>query len=358
MRTGLSAVLVLAAIFAPPTAGAQFFSRPSEASRPSVVGPSSRLGLVGGYFTRDDVAAVRSFGTADESAALDPYASRGRFGFRRQGGDVLPTSFRPFRPQLMARFSGPELIDFGYDRQRQMMQATNFMSATDVAAPPGGWKMEEPGKLTTPMIRAAPDPSSTAFNEYFGLAPAKAAPQRRTVESLAGLVEEQNDATIRALVKRAAEAFKLATGADDGGRNERLASAYRQLVNARNRDRKSPLPSLLLLHASLEKDQILHAIDCLFDTVARDPKFLANRPDLRAAFGDPLRFEEQVRRFARLADEPGTAPEPFVLAAYCALLANDQPRLARAFDAIQRNLANSLQRDRVVATVASLKAAR
>ncbi|MFO0840154.1 MAG: hypothetical protein U1D55_16725 [Phycisphaerae bacterium] len=343
-------------------APAQFFSRPADVTRPSINSPSGRLGLIGGYFTRDDVSRIRSFGTASESQTLDPMAKNGRFGFRRQGsGEPLPDAFTPFRPGFSRRLAGPEMIDFGALRHSSLLQATDFMTATDVSGPIGGWKLEHPGSLRDSILPPTPrsDPARTAFHDYFGLTPAQSVkPPAAEVESLATLVERENDAAIKSLTMRAIAAFKAATGAEEDGRGERLASANRQLQTLRDQDRSAALPVVLLMHTSLEKDQLLHALDCLFEFVSRDPFFLASHTDIRGYYGDPGRFDEQMRRYARLADETSTNAEPYLLAAYCARMANDTVRYDLAIAGAERTGRNDPRRDRIYAVIGALRAAR
>jgi hypothetical protein len=104
------------------------------------------------------------------------------------------------------------------------------------------------------------------------------------------------------------------------------------LTSARDLDPESYVPSLLLVHVALGKNQLLLALRHLSDAVQRHPTLFVEQLDVASYFGDRESLDAQMRQYRRIGDERPEQADGYALQAYCAWVLDDQPSLKRALE--------------------------
>jgi hypothetical protein len=178
------------------------------------------------------------------------------------------------------------------------------------------------------------------FHDFFDLRPSEplqAELDATPVESLAALMQENTEQRVREMELRAQEYFKQATCTEVEDRQERLARAIDLFQSVNRLDQETYLPSLLMIHAAIERDQLLLASRALFSTVRRHPEVFGERPDISEYYGDPDRLEMEARRYLRVGDENPQVPQAYAVQAYCAWVLGDRARASQALQLADEN---------------------
>jgi len=211
---------------------------------------------------------------------------------------------------------------------------------------------------TTPLYVAKPQPS--VFHEFFGLRPSEP-PETELdatpIESLAAIMEEDTQQRVREVESRAQEYFRQATRAEVENRQEKLARAIYLFQSVYDLDKEAYLPSLLTIHAAIERDQLMLASRALFTTVRRRPEVFGEQPDIREYFGDPSRLETQARKYLRIGDDNPEIPQAYALQAYCAWVLGDRARATQALRLADENSRGEPEHGRIRAFKAALETA-
>jgi hypothetical protein len=215
----------------------------------------------------------------------------------------------------------------------ELQSASEFTRATRPEVPLSGPRLAVGDPARLPFFVA--EPEGTAFHQFFGLRPPRPEAAREeppSFESLAGVLEQENEQFINERRTQALAAFKRATRPDVEDVGEALSQARALLTAVRDLDRDAYLPSLLLVHVALQRGTTLLAVCHLADAVRRHPAFFVERPDLALYFAQPAVLEEQMRRNLRIGDETPGQPGVYALQAYCAWVLNDRARVTYALD--------------------------
>jgi hypothetical protein len=211
---------------------------------------------------------------------------------------------------------------------------------------------------TTPLY--APEPQPSVFHEFFGLRPSEPSPAELDAapfESLAALMQEDTQQRVGEMESRAQEFFKRGTCAEVEDRQEELARAIKLFQAVSRLDEEAYLPSLLTIHAAIERDQLLLASQALFATVQRRPELFVEQPDIREYFGDPSRLETQARRYLRIGDDNPQIPQAYALQAYCAWVLGDRARATQALRLADESSRGEQEHGRIRTFKAALEAA-
>lgn len=338
-------------------------------------GASTRVGRTGGAYTSAALSTMGIFTNNTPSAALEAPQPQARSregsltslgqvpGFGRSGAGreigsdasfMLPSTAlgaRVVNPQV-ARFQAARNRQAQNDMFRELSAASGHLDAMDFQRPLTVPEIP-PLQVSSPMFfdlsLYATDvgldaPVPTAYNRQFGLYPsAPLQPQRQPdaapappPPSLSQRIQDSTRSEVETLQQAAVAAFKAATAATVPDRSERLARVLRMFANVTRLDTRAHLPSLLSVHAALEKDQLFQAAQHLFTALRRNPELLSQTATLPSYFGDPKLLDRQARRLA-LSPSEGVPLEPsdYAIMAYCAWVIGDVPR-ARA--ALERGL--------------------
>jgi hypothetical protein len=312
-------------------------AQPASINRPSSWAPSARIGLVGGYNTG-------RYATPEQVATLPPdsFGSGGRglgrpnflgAGWRMGSlpAPAVPQAFTLAQPGAIAPMTTSPFARALRGAQAQdLALASRLESSLQLSVPLTGIGTTEIEWPDRPYF--IPEPTGTAFQKFFGLKPTVAEPVAELPmpeEGWVGLLEQQNDESLRLKRQRALEEFKAATR--ERSSFEQLSEAQWALRVLRDLDRETYIPCLLLVHVALEKRQLSVAVTHLADAVRRHPELFVERPDLASYFGDPTLLERVARDHLKIGDED-PSPVGYVLQAYCAWVLNDRVRARDALD--------------------------
>jgi hypothetical protein len=213
-------------------------------------------------------------------------------------------------------------------------------------------------ELRSPLY--AREQQASVFHEFFDLQPSQtpeAELDATPIESLAAIMEQDAQQRVREMESRAQEYFREATQAEVEDRQEKLARAINLFQSVYELDQEAYLPSLLMIHAAIERDQLLLASRALFITVRRHPGVFGERPDISAYFGDPSRLVTQARKYVRVGDDNPQLPQAHALQAYCAWILGDRARATQALRLADENSRGEREQGRIRAFKAALEAA-
>jgi hypothetical protein len=300
-------------------------------------GPSTQLGIVGGYYTAtsyDPMAlGSRSAYSMDYGFTSVP---RFRAGMTRPLGSV-PQALLPARPALVparGRYATLGMVD-----SNALRDISGLSLATSVFNSPRGWMPGDYLRLSAPPV--LPNVEDSVYHQFFRLEPA---PRDRPLEpagpqpevSAAQLYEAIHETDVNMMTDRAVRLFREATQAEVVDRTERLSQAQDALTSILYINPYAQTPALLCVFLALEREQIHFAMNKLLQAVQRNPDLFRERPDLAQYFGDPKLLTAQLRKFA-LGDEAfrGNAAS-LAIQAYCAWLLDDIPRVRGALEAAAR----------------------
>lgn len=323
-------------------------ARAARISRPSERSASVRIGLTGSRYTRQydtvtGISTLRAGARAPTSAGIGFPGARGLeqpnfFGAAGRVGRLppvaVPQAFTVGRIGYQAHRAAPQ----------SMFEATGTVSAAHLAI---ASRLQASFALSSPLTGPAvprvalpdrpyfvPESEGTAFHQFFGLKPTKVESVPETLippDGWVGLLEQENEEIVRRMESRALEMFKQAMTPDLEDRAELLSKAQGLLKAVRNADPQAYIPSVLLVHAALEKMQLEQALSHLAEAVQRHPSLFVERPDLASYFGDPRLLEAQMRACLRLGDV-NPHPSTYTLQAYAAWVLNDRVRLRHAIE--------------------------
>lgn len=337
-------------------------------NRPSEQGPSAHLGIVGGYNTY--------LGPTGQTRSRGDYQSFGGQAFPRtngfsgafrggygassdpfQTGSVKPASL--FSAQNGRRYAlFPASI--GLANSAELRQASALEEAMSLDQPLMGWESPRVDIPNTPFY-VETSAGTTAFHQFLGLTPSRPAQPLPDVLQKSGtysaLVEQMNDATIRATLLRANRAFKIGTTRAAEDRYEQLAVARRLYSSVLEMDHSAYLPALLSVHAAIGKEQYEVALASLLEALKRHPALFAERPDISEYFGEADLLDEQSRRFLRAGEANAQSASSWMMQAYSAWQLKDSARLQEAVKSLEQ-LHRAHPADRVMAAyLMALKAA-
>lgn len=350
MARQVRAVAVIAAVLTVVSpAHAQL--RGSSISRPSE-GPSSRVGLLGGLFSSRDVNDIgaRDIGTVPQSlGGIPSFRDRtisGGVGRQNFANPMFGTATRLPR----SRTPRPTFLgDTGRANANELMYVTEYGQSMDFQNPFGGF-----GPYRTDIIPEmayfVPPPSTDRYAAYFNLVPPAdatvATPPPAVGDGLPGQIsqdtsfstfmEAEQERTLDVMAERAKLAYQFGTTPTRQDRASQLARAVGLLTNLRNLDRKSYLPSMLLIHASMERGEAESMLFNIFTLVDRYPDVFRQPPNIQQYFGDPAVYEAQVRRHLRFGDSGSATLRGYVVQAYASWALQDKPRVREALNKIDQ----------------------
>ena len=319
-------------------------SRPARVSRPSMVAPSVRLGLIGGFFTRADAtpgllrssAAARGGGVAGLPVSQSRFrysVGRRRYGVKRPAG--LPAALS-FGQTGIVSLRIPEPLDRRIVRRAdpELRSITGFNAATSFEIPFGLTMLAAP--RVTGVPGRVPEPAPDAFSLFFDLRPPPKKPASRPagagpVDWVQG-VENVRRQQLETLGKQAVWLFRQAMEAPDDERPKLLSEAVDALRRWRELDARNATPCLLLAHAALARSQALSAVLYLTDALRRDAKLFEKPPDLTSYFPKPQVLRELLQTYLLGGIEGPDTAEWWALRAYCAWMLEDRGRLREALD--------------------------
>ncbi len=300
-------------------------------------GPSTQLGIVGGYYTAtafDPMAlGSRSAYSMDYGFASIP---RFRAGMTRPLGSV-PQALLPARPALVparGRYATLGMVD-----SNALRDISGLSIATSVFNSPRGWMPGDYLRLSGPPT--LPNLGESAYHQFFRLEPAPrdrppepAGPQPEV--SAAQLYEAIHETDVTLMTDRAIRLFREATQAEVADRTERLSQAQDALTSILYINPVAQTPALLCVFLALEREQVHFAMNKLLQAVERNPDLFREKPDLAQYFGDPKLLTAQLRKFALVDEVRRSDPASLAIQAYCAWLLDDIPRVRRALEAATR----------------------
>ncbi len=293
-------------------------------------------------------------------ATLGPGAFGRGSGLRGASLTGLPAAVTPAQLGVYVRPTpGLYGASTGRTAQRSLLSGiTRLSSAISYGTPLTRAQWNYLPEPTTPLY--APKPQPSVFHEFFGLRPSEPSPAELDAapfESLAALMQEDTQQRVREMESRAQEFFKQATRAEVEDRQEELARAINLFQAVNQLDKEAYLPSLLMIHAAIERDQLLLASRALFTTVRRRPEVFGEQPDIREYFGDPSRLETQARKYLRIGDDNPEIPQAYALQAYCAWVVGDRARATQALRLADENSRGEQEHGRIRTFKAALEAA-
>ena len=318
--------------------GVAFAQRSARASinRASTGSASQVLGRVGGTNTGryGNPQGIINNATGTVNPVQAAFNQRSFFGAAGGLGQLpyapLPQAFMLVPQQITsARLPSPWAAVINGVQDTQLASASRLTASQRLTVPLNG--------LASSAVRIPAQsfyitaPAGNAYDDFFGLTPVDTSPARQPTpdENWLSLLERQNAEQALLKTRQALAKFKTATQAQVERRYDVLAEAQSALRLARDLDSQAYIPSLLLLHLALEKNQVLAAIAQLETAVARNPSLFVDKVDLRPYFGDPMVLENTSRARLRIGDLH-SSPSAYALQAYCAWVLGDQMRISEA----------------------------
>jgi hypothetical protein len=233
------------------------------------------------------------------------------------------------------------LIGTGRVRTQDLAAVSRLNKSYSLTVPVGGWGWQRSTGPFLTIPEYLPPKTENVYRASFGLAapPDEAETHGPAPESLADIMEQRRKERVQAAEERGRELFRLATAEECEDRSGTLQRAVGELTIARNHGDGSHVPALLIAHAALAQEQAIRAATGVLDAVERRPTMFKERvvQEIRECFGDPNRFDEQIRAYLHAADKSEFAVEANVLSAYCAWALNDGRR-ARSYIAAAEEL--------------------
>jgi hypothetical protein len=338
--------------------------RSAAINRPSEQTGSSILGRVGGTYTRGygNTASPYNRGSTTLGGAGNNLGRPNFFGAGWQMGELpsptLPQAFTYSAPGARIPMTiSPWAAVLAGVQASELNYITGMQYATDVNTPlsnqmPVGFPMPN-----SPYF--APAPPSNTLQQFFGLAPAIAAEEAPAIPpdvSWTWLLERENENELQAKKAQALRLFKQVTQKTIDGQEELLSQTQRSLQQVAVADPQDSLSCLLLVHISMERNQLLSAAVNLQDAVARNPEVFAQPCNLGQYFGDPEVLLARAREMVRIGDEN---PDPinYALQGYSAWLLNDRPRLAETMTHMREDAIASKMTPKAKAVQYALSAA-
>jgi len=321
--------------------------RNASVSRPSE-GPSTRVGLIGGLFADRQVSEIggaRGFNVNDNAP---------RFNNSFFGSSGRPSQASPLMSGITSSLGQPasrQPNGVGYTGRAnpyELREITGYGDLTNFENPLGG---EQPFRIDIRPTAAyfVPPPDADPFNAFFGLRPYQkpaAAPEPGPTRMLPGeapvgstfatLMEQEHERTLDEMAARAEQAFRFGTSPLREDQAEQLAKAVSLLTGLRDLDRTSYLPSLLLVHAAMERGEPESMLYNIFNLIERFPGIFGTQSVAAGYFGDKVLFDAQVRRFQRFGDNSSSTQRGYVIQAFAAWSLGDQARMREALDRIDK----------------------
>jgi len=302
-------------------------TRGARVSRPSEQSPSLRAGRVGGAFTQGAAVSSSRSSSADRSAtSFNLPGSSTRFGVSSgslgpllipQAFQEAPVGYSPTRsaaPFLRSmRLGSAEAAGIsGLDRALRLSVPWRGGLAPILPERRGAYYPDLAGR--------------TEFDRFFGIqASPRPAGGPASFESFADLMERETESALAQRKQEAVELFREATS-DDPLAAEKMSRAVSLLKGLHTMQPDDDEVCLLLVHAALQKEQPIYAAQVALDLASNHPQVLAEKPDLKARFGDPGVFNVQMRVHLHFGDE-AASPQTLLLQAYCAWALQDRTRL-------------------------------
>jgi hypothetical protein len=368
----LLVLLCLAWLAQPPGALAQS-ARRGTAYTPSRSGPSKRIGIVGGSFTRYS-PQVLDIRTGAPNAGLPSFSMATRpTRHSRQGQSIAPLKLG-----MVASPGSAGLFREGLLSESQIGTASGFYASVSPSTPLYGW----PGLNILPGEETpieASKPEGSAYHRFFDLTPVRPAASSAPLSFASSVdeAEKRNDDRLRELYKEAFSMFSEATAGQTGSsdaltkdqRTLALRRAGRLLGAARDLTKTGQSPSsaapdelpildVLEAHAHLECGRSSglfagQALNCLMQAARDDPdtfyrlaqarRNAGDERPIAAYFGDyrdgrSSLLERQMLQYLRVATVEKPTVDSLVLQAYCAWMLDDSNRAARALDEAENAL--------------------
>lgn len=268
-------------------------------------------------------------GLAGPLPSLPPAFQAGREIPRQFSRESRLYQMRRQRADITTRLGAGSVHDL------TMRAVSGLSDATDWNVPLGYNRFNT---LRSPELPLYPEPArGDPFQTWFGLEPPSAVESAaRPPARMSQAVEENTESRLASLRKRAEELFREATGREVADRSEKLAQVQRLLTTLREMSGDPALADLLLIHASLGRNQVERACEALYHAARVSPGVFGAPPDLARYFGDAEYLRRQLLEYAALADQPERQSlDLCALQAYCAWAMGDHPRAHRALARMQ-----------------------
>ncbi len=289
-------------------------------SRPSLQGPSVRVGEIGGRYTRPEFTPLVTTRQDVSLIGQDQLKFRGRRRSERRSSHIpigtLGLQRGISRPGPLSFYAGP-----GQDPT----SLAGLNPAMSLYLPDPSVSLAYMPSVTAHLYN--PRPPTTRFQELFALLPPAEEPTGPQLEPADARLNARVDRQIELSLQHGLELFKQATVELPDPRTERyancvdcpdkMARAIQQFHMVRIIDREAGLPLVLMAHGALEREQPTLAVRYLLDAWRRQPElFTAQAEPIDKYFGDVTSeggssavLANQMRRYRRIGDLNPDAPE-------------------------------------------------
>jgi len=314
--------------------------------RPSLYGPSSAVGEIGGRYTRPQFTPLTT--TRQEVALLgqEQFQFRGRRRSERRGTHIPVGALG-----LQRGLSRPGPLSFYAGPGQNPTSLAGLAPAMTLYLPDPSVSLAYIPSVTAHLY--TPRPATTRFQELFALLPPQDEPRGPELESADKRLNARVDTRVEQALQHGLDLFKQATVESPDPRTERYANcvdcpdklvrAVQQFQMVRIIDQKAGLPLVLMAHGVLEREQPTLAVRYLLEAWKRQPElFTAQAEPIDKYFGDTVPqggssavLQNQLRRYRRIGDLNPEAPEALVLQAYCAWRLGDYGRTRETVEALE-----------------------
>lgn len=303
------------AVFVLFTCAPAFAQRRASISRPSAEGPSSRVGLIGGSFTRGGVTPPTGQ-RAVQTGGFAGFGGFGQLGAANRPNDgagswflgqpTIPGLYRPNAlrgvwtrgPGRMGLFNASNRTNSG-----ELLTVTFYRRLLQNDMPLMG--VAPPIVEVRDRYYIADDTKRSDFQEFFDLKPAAPAPVSAVAadtvfehrwERINEISRMQRDR----LRNKAIELFRAATQKEVADRGMLLADAGARIQTLASMEPDNQTLQLLAAMIEIDRSQYVIAAAQLLESVQRLPSVFVNAPDMKQFYGDPERLNATLRRSRRL----------------------------------------------------------
>ena len=285
------------------------FNRPSISS-------STRIGQIGGLYTRSRVSPAMRFARQRSSVAQLPNSFGGVPSFRR--GAPGSTGFQNQVRVGAGWVQSAPMVGSGQVSVFSLVQSSGMTFATSLKRPP------PPHLFAAPppgLSLYATEPDDDLFNRYYDLRePVEAENPAATRATLFDALEAKIQTRTEDLKERAYRAFK----------EERYDEALRMFSGVRRLDREAHLPSLLAVHAALMLKRHALAISHFQVALKRRAELFVENQSISEYFSDPTKYDDQLHELVRLPDD--SPPIDLAIKSYCAWRLGDKVTARQAIE--------------------------
>jgi hypothetical protein len=295
----------------------------AEAARPTNV--LHERNRVGGYYTGTYNSPLSRIGLPSQVSSVPGGYSGPRFLGASQESQALMNMPRLGSMSIRERrfMMGPQA------NTPSLQYSSGMIYATSLDNPPMAYIYSQPPVTSLYALPPDEDP----FRAFFGLRDAQAADQTRSLDQRTFLERgNQAQATLTTAMRQNTEdaVQGLRTQSLDAFKSGDYESALWMFSSLRRIDKRSHLPSLLAVHAALNKGRIALATEHLLQAVDRDPSLFVDAVDVKEYFGDQAEYEKQIRENSRMPDDADAGD--LLIKVYCAWRMGDKVTARAALD--------------------------